>query len=286
MTIYEISNFYNEQLVLDIKAKNNQNYVNKFYVVESNLTYRYNQKPYVLKKSFNHIIYHKLDGLNLFYKPFPQLTRKFPFLSLKKYSWMNEKIQRDCLLTKLKKRVHDNDIIIISDLDEILDFTFFDEIKYYLIKKEIITVKLYHTMYYFNLFEFNKINGPQKWSYRVFVMLGSYFKKISSIEKLRILGAANKLKNEVYCPRKIMGFHHSWLVCNDNFAKIKNYSHTLDEHKALNQSSPKEVYRENLDFIIKSKINILEGTKLVINNKIKLLDSVNALRPKLQYLFL
>lgn len=284
--IYEISNFYNEQLVLDIKAKNNQNFVDKFYVVKSDSTYRFNEKPYILKKKFNNIVHHKLNGLNLFFKPSPQITRRFPFISLNKYSWMNEKIQRDCLLAKLKKRVHDNDIIIISDLDEILDFAFFDEIKHYLNKINIMTVKLHHTMYYFNLFEFNKNNGPPKWSYRVFIMLGSYFKKISSIEKLRILGAANKLKNEVYCPRKIMGFHHSWLLSNDNFAKIQNYSHTVNQHKALNQFFSKKINKENLDFVIKSKTNILEGSKLIINNRIKLLDSVNELRSKFQYLFL
>lgn len=46
MFVYEISNFLNEQLILDIKAENNQNIVEEFYVVESNVTYKLNKKLY------------------------------------------------------------------------------------------------------------------------------------------------------------------------------------------------------------------------------------------------
>ena len=34
MKIYEISNYLNEQLILDIKAENNQENVDEFHVVE------------------------------------------------------------------------------------------------------------------------------------------------------------------------------------------------------------------------------------------------------------
>ena len=98
MKIYEISNYLNEQLILDIKAENNQENVDEFHVTESNSTYKYNKKEFNLKVNFNHIFYHKIDGVNLFNKPFPKLKKKFPFLDFTKYAWLNEKIQRDFLI--------------------------------------------------------------------------------------------------------------------------------------------------------------------------------------------
>jgi hypothetical protein len=67
-------------------------------------------------------------------------------------------------------------------------------------------------------------------------MNGKYFKKIKSIEKLRIEGAANKLLNEVYYEKKIMGFHHSWILSNNLLYKLKNYSHTISEHLAIKKN--------------------------------------------------
>jgi len=284
MKIFEISNYLNEQLLLDIKAENNQEYVDEFHITESNSTYRYNKKEFNLKVNFNHIFYHRLDGVKLFYKPFPKLKKKFPFLDFTKYSWLNEKIQRDFLIESLKYKLNDDDIIIVSDIDEIIDFNFFLEIKDLVKKKEIITLKFYQTFYYFNLFEFNNNSGPKDWSYRTFIMTGKYFKQIKSIEKLRIMGASNQLINKIYCPEKIMGFHHTWLLSNDLDYKLSNYSHTIKEHKMLKN------YKKNIDNkillnIVKLKKNVIEGNDLTENSQIKLLDSIENKRKKLKHLF-
>ena len=57
MNIIEISNYLNEQLILDIKAENNLKYVDELHIVESNSTYRYNKKIYNLKKNYKYILY-------------------------------------------------------------------------------------------------------------------------------------------------------------------------------------------------------------------------------------
>ena len=282
MRVYEISNYLNEELILDIKSENNKKFVNEFHVVESNTTYRYNKKRFNLKKKYPHIFHHKMDGINLFYKPFPRLKRDFPFIDFNKYSWMNEKVQRDYLLGRLNK-INDDDVIIVSDLDEIIDFNFFDEIKFFVKKKGIITLKFYQTMYYFNLFSFSQNNGPDEWAYRTFVMTGKYFKKIKSIEKLRILGAANKLTNEVYCLKKKTGFHHSWILENDDMLyKLKNYSHAISEHAAIKE---KKLNKETIASIVNSKQNIIEGNYLETNSKIKLLPAVANKKKILPYFF-
>ena len=286
MSVYEISNFLNEQLILDIKAENNKNIVKEFHVVESNSTYKSNKKLYNLKKNFSHIIHHKLDGIKLFKKPFPRLKKKFPYLDFTKYAWLNEKIQRDFLIESLKSKLNDDDIIIASDIDEIIDFSFFSEIEDLVKKKQIITIKFYQTLYYFNLFEFNNNSGPNDWSYRTFVMTGKYFKQIKSIEKLRTMGASNQLINKIYCPEVIMGFHHTWLLSNDLNYKLNNYSHTIKEHVMLKNLKERNIDNKKLLKIASSKKNILEGTDLITNSQIKLLNSVENKRKKLKHLFL
>jgi hypothetical protein len=284
MKIYEISNYLNEQLILDIKAENNQENVDEFHVTESNSTYKYNKKEFNLKVNFNHIFYHKIDGVNLFNKPFPKLKKKFPFLDFTKYAWLNEKIQRDFLIDNIKYKVEDNDIVIYSDLDEIIDFNFFPEIKDLVKKKEIITIKFYQTMYYFNLFDFNNNSGPKDWSYRTFIMTGKYFKQIKSIDKLRIQGASNQLINKIYCPEAIMGFHHTWLLSSDLKYKLSNYSHSIKDHKML-KNYKKNIDNKTLLNIVNAKKNIIEGNVLTKNSQIKLLDLVENKRKKMKYLF-
>ncbi len=285
MKIIEISNYLNEQLILDIKAENSLTYVDELHIVESNSTYRYKKKLFNLKKKFNHIFYHKLDGIKLFYKPSIKLSRQFPYFDTQKYSWLNEKIQRDYLLKDLQYSTNDNDILIISDLDEIIDPSFFDEIHHFVRSKQIITIKFYTTMYYFNLFVVNKELEPAEMSHRIFIMTGKYFKKIDSIDKLRILGSANKLK-EIYCPKKIMGFHHSWLLSNNLLYKLKNYSHKVEEHTDLKSNNKDYIQRKLIIKIIKEKKNLIGNLNLSKLAHIKLLQSVKKKKINFKSLFL
>lgn len=50
MRIFEVSNILNEQILFDIKSKNNKNFINKFHVIESNFTYKYKKKKLFDKK--------------------------------------------------------------------------------------------------------------------------------------------------------------------------------------------------------------------------------------------
>ena len=115
-------------------------------------------------------------------------------------------------------------------------------------------------------------------------MSGKYFKQIKSIEKLRVMGASNQLINKIYCPEAIMGFHHTWLLANDLIYKINSYSHTIKEHKLL--KNKKKIDNKILLEIINSKKNIIEGSDLVKNFKIKLLNSVENKRKKMKHLFI
>lgn len=117
-------------------------------------------------------------------------------------------------------------------------------------------------------------------------MTGKYLKQIKSIEKLRIMGVSNQLINKIYCPESIMGFHHTWLLSNDLNYKLYNYSHTIKEHAMFKNLKERNIDNKKFLKIVNSKKNILLGSDLIINSQIKLLNSVENQRKRLEYLFL
>jgi len=122
MKILEISNILNEQLLFDIKSKNSKIYVNKFHVFESNFTYKYEKKDYLIKNSFAHVVLHKVSFERLSIKLSIKLSRYFPFFGRSKYAWLNEVIQKNYSTNSLKANLKDDDVLIIFSLDKIKNF--------------------------------------------------------------------------------------------------------------------------------------------------------------------
>jgi hypothetical protein len=276
MNIFEVSSVLNEQLLFDIKSKNNKDYINKFHVVESNFTYKYKKKDYVIKNNFNHVALYQVNFEELFYKPSIKLSRYFSFFDRSKYAWLNEAIQRNYLTNTLKANLRDDDILIISDLDEIINFSNLDKILYYLKKYNFITIKLYQTMFFFNLFNSSDKSGPPGWSYRIFIMYGKVFKRLRyTIDGLRIKGVQGILKDEVFCPDEYMGFHHSWVGDIDKIIyKINSYSHTYKDHKTVILDQNGKIDVKKIEELVKNKISIMDNPKLYLDSTINLLPEV------------
>lgn len=276
MRIFEVSNILNEQILFDIKSKNNKNFINKFHVIESNFTYKYKKKNYLIKNNFNHVALHQVNFEKLFNKPSIKLSRYFPFFDRNKYVWLNEAIQRNYLTDTIKANLRDDDILIISDLDEIINFSNLDRILYYLKKYNFITVKLYQTMFFFNLFNSPENAGPPDWSYRIFIMYGKVFKRLRhTIDGLRIKGVQGILKDEVFCPDEYMGFHHSWVGDIDKIIyKINSYSHTYKDHKAVILDQNGKIDVKKIEELLKNKISIMDNSKLYLDSTINLLPEV------------
>ena len=125
-------------------------------------------KDFVFKGADNdQLKVHSADGVNLF--RYGWLDRKIgvlpygngifaPFiqnrLKLIPMSWHNEAVQRNCACN-YKNLVGDEDIVILSDVDEIIDSRFSDQIVNEVKKRGIITVRLHFTLFYLNLFSKN-----------------------------------------------------------------------------------------------------------------------------------
>lgn len=80
------------------------------------------------------------------------------------------------LSQQYKSILSDDDIVILSDIDEIIDSRYLDEIIHEVRKRGIVTIKLCFTLFYLNLVSTNWGGAPI--SYRLFIMT-KYFKKMS-----------------------------------------------------------------------------------------------------------
>lgn len=131
--------FYNELEMLDLRFKELYDFVDYFVIVES--PYTFTSKPKELFFKENYERYSKyLDKVK--HVVVQDLTSKDP--------WVNEYRQREGLHQGISSLgLRDDDIIFISDVDEILDVDFIEKIKNFDFKNQAYHLR--QIMYYYNL---------------------------------------------------------------------------------------------------------------------------------------
>jgi hypothetical protein len=281
MNIYEFSPFNNEYLIFDIKLNENKNWVKETHIVEFNKTFQNTKKSFNLDGfSYDGLVYHKVDAKNLFIDDsfLEKIKRKLRYFSgigtvdfgdgyVAGNFWLNDAIQRNYPQKIIKNiNLKDDDILIFSDVDEIIYSEEKDKIIEYVKKYGIITVKLTFTSYFMNL-KVKNWGGPPEYSYRVFIMTGERYKALNiTLDMLRKAGERGRLMGLVYCPDEILGVHHSWLG-DEHFIvnKINSYAHK--EHKKY----------ANIELIrkkIKSGESFIPGVELELINEPRYLGTV------------
>jgi Glycosyltransferase family 17 len=230
MKIIECSPFFNENLIAGIKIEEGKNWIDELHVAECDKTFRYRDKTYSFAHADEPIVhYQKIQGESVFVSSRWGLTRKPWFVKLKSYPWQNETIQRNLACSQME--YSDSDIIILSDIDEIIDSRLADRIVHEVKKRGMVTVKFHFSLFFFNLFSRNW-PGPPDYSYRTFVMTGKRFRELTlTSDQLRKAGEHGELQKEVHCIEEIAGFHHSWLGNEDFIAeKLRAYAHAPEDH--------------------------------------------------------
>jgi len=260
--------------MLKIKAAEARSWVDEIHIVESNRTFRYGDKPYQFKleefeKSEPHIVYHKLDGTTKFHGAKKWgVSKKFPFFRKKDIARANETIQRNMVHEVLCP--DDDDIIILSDIDEILDSSRADELVRATQEFGLLSVRMHHTMFFLNLYSENWhelwANAPADYAYRTFLMTGEIYKRLPwTSDRLRRLGEWGKHTGKIPLLDGFAGFHHSWLGDAEAVkSKLLSYSHSINEHgqHILNESG--EISIEGLKSLIESKQSLFGGHDLSI----------------------
>ena len=121
--IIDCFTFFNELDLVEIRLKYLYDVVDHFVIIEADMTHSGNEKPYIFQQSLERFAPLKDK---IIYIP----AKMKHFDPGKEVEWKREGYQRECIAMGLKKiDLHDNDLILISDLDEIPDKKILEDLK-------------------------------------------------------------------------------------------------------------------------------------------------------------
>jgi beta-1,4-mannosyl-glycoprotein beta-1,4-N-acetylglucosaminyltransferase len=212
MKIVDCFIFYNELDLLNYRLNTLYDYIDYFIIVESKYTFSGKEKILFYETNKDKFKNFERKIIHIILDDFPF---KFPDINYnKKEQWVNEQFQRNEIKKGIEKlSLNNEDIIIVSDVDEIPDYNMLFHIKGYNFKVDEI-YSLEQDFYYYNL-NSKKI---QKW----------YFSKILSYEKYKKLNLSfDNIRWIMDCKCiKKGGWHFSYF--GDKYIiqnKIQNFSH-------------------------------------------------------------
>lgn len=257
--------FYNEIELLKYRLEILYLYVDYFIIVESSHTFMgYEKKSYYLE---NKELFTKYEDkiIHIFIKDFPFIQPNVNIYEA--HQWYNERYQRNEMKRGIDKllneeKINNEDYLIFSDIDEIVDPERLKEIKYTQNLNKIKISKFEQDLYYYNL----RTKYCSKW-YRVKILT---FEKFKELYEIYGNATIENIRNEIVVDDVIVkgGWHLSFFG-NKEFIqnKIKNFSHqelnnsffTNEEYiqKQINEQS--DLFSRNITFY---KINIHENDYL------------------------
>lgn len=207
MKIIDCFTFYNELKMLEFRLAELNDDVDYFVLVESTFTFTGNKKDLFFDKNKNLYSKYLHKIIHIIVDDVPNTEN----------AWDNETHQRNCIDRGIEQlTLNDDDIIFISDVDEVQDTETIQKIK----NKRIIVDGLYNLeqfMYYYNI----TIRNKEFWYYAKVVNYHQYCKKYNhECGEMRFA----KLRRRKYIPNG--GWHLSYFMNEEEIAnKIKNFSH-------------------------------------------------------------
>jgi beta-1,4-mannosyl-glycoprotein beta-1,4-N-acetylglucosaminyltransferase len=257
--IIDCFTFYNEINMLIYRLNILYDIVDYFILVEANQTHvgktkplYFNENKHMFEKFLDKIIYINVD-----------LPYKYDTINIEKgEQWINEKFQRNAIsqgIDKIKHNLTNNDYIIISDIDEIVDPNTLIKFKNKTINNDINVLE--QEFYYYNL----NCKHKEKWYHAKIIKFSKYNELNTTCDNIRFLNGTTINKG---------GWHLSYFG-DSNFIKnkLENFSH--QEYNSNNFTDTDKIeYRINncLDLFDRDKIN---NTKCINNiENISIYDNI------------
>lgn len=251
MKVIDCFIFYNEMDLLNYRLNILNNYVDYFVLVESTKTHVGKNKELYYENNKNNFSNYHDKIIHIIVNDFPYSEENINFKNGEQ--WKNENYQRNCIVRGIEKiKLQDDDIIIVSDLDEIIDPNILQKIK----NNELIIKinSLMQDMYYYNLN--TKLNYP--WNSSKIMSFGKYQELGLTPQEIRFYNCEN-----IYDA----GWHLSYFG-NANFIrnKILNFTHQEFENDKITEdiindkiNKFQDVYGRNINII---KINVKNNNYL------------------------
>ena len=236
MAIYDCFQFFNEELILDIRLNILNEFVDFFVITESTTDHQGNEKKLnfnisKFKKFQNKIIYIVVDDTEEIIKK-PHLLGES----------LVEQHQRNSI-TRGLKNCNDNDLIILSDVDEIPNLTklnlFKNKKKYAVFEQKMFNYKL------------NLLNETEKNWYGSKICLKKHLKSPQWLRNIKIkkypFWRIDKPQNIQII--KNGGWHFAYLQNPENISKkIKSFSHgEFNKDDFVNEINIKEKIKSQKD---------------------------------------
>lgn len=209
--IYDCFTFFNEYTILDIRLNTLYDYVDKFIIVEATRSHQNLPKPLYFEEN-------KDKYIKFLDKIIHVVIDSYPEHSYFSY----EAHQRDEIYTKLKGVASDDDIVFISDADEIWNPKVIDTVN--LEHKKLYSWASYICYHYFNL-----VAQKEYW-YQPKYCLFSTLKEYCDNQKLKLTHDVlrNKQdcisKNDIVLLQNLGGWHFSYT--EDVEYKLQNFLHS------------------------------------------------------------
>lgn len=250
--------FFNEFNILEGRLKYLYDHVDYFILVETDITFSGNPKPYYFRDNMSRykpyldkIIYSPFkfditDNLNFAYKP-----------TTTDYSapqWKVEAAQRNHLVTAAKI-FNDNDLLLISDVDEIPKISTLDYTKT-LIGSQVDSIAFGQEMYYYN---FRK---KQRDYWLGSILTSVRFAKQQSAQWLRNMRSQMPRLGDA-------GYHLSYWTTPEGIQhKINSFSHQEFNTPTLNNSENILTSITNSEDLFNKKLDLIEVDPTHIDTKI------------------
>lgn len=212
MKIIDTFPFFNELTLLDLRLNILNDYVDEFVLVEATRSHQNKPKPLFYQQNkhmfdkFNHKIKHVIID-------------KFPDHTY----WSHETYQRD-YIGRCLDHCNDEDIIFVSDLDEI-----WNPKSIIPLLKDIKNDSIYRWQSLVCYFYYNLIAWPHNWVQPMF-MKYSFLKELQrngyaiSVDILRGQTQSNKQQISNIITEGLMGWHFSYM--EDPIYKLQNFLHS------------------------------------------------------------
>ncbi len=219
--------FYNELDLLYYRLNILNDYVDYFIIIESTHTFTGKEKKLFYSENKHLFKDFEQKIIHIIVNDMPYI---YPNININnRNQWDNEIHQRNCIthgIEYIKDRLNNNDIIVISDLDEIPDPKIFINIKN--IKNDIGIISLEMDMYYYNLntLLYNKWRACKALSYLTYKNLINYktIEEIRGIQTILIKKGGWHLSyfgDELFIQNKIINFSHQEYN-NEQYTNIDN----------------------------------------------------------------
>ena len=225
--------FYNEIDLLNYRLNILHNVVDYFVLVES--THTFTGKEKTLYFSENKHLFEKCNDkiIHVVVDDFPY---KYPNININNGDqWKNEKFQRNAISRGLQRiNLQNDDLIIISDLDEIPDPRTLNQIKNGEITVDSNSFEM--EMYYYNLHTKNK----DKWTHSKIVSYKKYKELNVTCDAIRFIQFPNirggwhlsYFGDSKYIQNKLKHFSHQEYN-NEMYTNLKNIEYRVNHCKDL-----------------------------------------------------